>query len=200
MFLSADVINAMTAEQVKVLDLSLYSTISKLEVEKMEIASFHKNTILTKIDANQMKEGSHKTPNSREYIDNNGEYRLYIPLNELRARIEEKGKRHISDDFKLGKRAWVIIMDKIGFSYVENNQYLPFDDIDDCFKATNPTSGQKGFNLECIDKFWTDYAEQMLRIKSIVDASLEEEKALKDARRQEDAKLERKRKRELEQI
>ncbi len=154
------------------------------------ILSVYKNYLFIKIDALGIGP-TKETPNALGYIDEHGEYKEYISLNELRIRLGEKGKRHIEESFELGTKAWSIIIDKIGIGYVEKGSYIPFDDIDGCFKAEHPRNKKLGFNLECIDKFWNIYSEIIIKVKLIVDEQLKDINDRTKVRRAEDAKSDR---------
>ena len=188
--LSCEVINTMTVEQVKSLDLEAYQTITKRDIELMDIPSGYKKALFIKVAAFGI--GSTKeTPNALGYIDEDGEYKEYISLNELRIRLGEKGKRYVDEDFELGTKAWSIIIEKIGLGFVEKGSYIPFDDIDPCFRAEHPRNKKLGFNLECVEKFWKVYSETIIRVKNIVDKQLSEINDRAKLRRAEDAKSDR---------
>ncbi len=156
-----------------------------LIVRKWETAKFLNDDHNTQVDGNQYYDAINDT------------LKEYIALDRLRFKIEEFGKRELDDqDFTVGKKAWAYIIEHPSIALGEHidNSFIAFDDIDECYKAVHPRSGQQGFNLLCLDEFYKKNIEKILVIKTIIDEAIDADNKEKAKARQEAAKN----KRELE--
>ena len=154
-----------------------YKDFTSYDLENLKddesITSSRYSTILDKCEQAGLynKEGEAETPIvGIEYLDpNTGEIKVYVPLDDLRSQIVEMIKRNGLDDFVLGRKVWGRVITRIGLGYKDGSSFIPHDDIDTCYKAYNPSSGYKGFNLACIDRFFKEYSEKIIKSMKLIE-------------------------------
>ncbi len=117
----------------------------------------------------------------------------YIALDRLRFKIDELGKREYGEIFNLGKKTWKVVIEHPVIALGESfeNSYIAFDDIDDCYKAQHPRSKQQGFNLRCIETFYKENIENIMKIMIIMEKQYEKEQEETQRAQQAKAKLQR---------
>ncbi len=199
MNLTIGILKSMSATDVEECPVSDFAEISERKNDlRLSFEGSKLSNIMLKVDAYLFQKDV-KNGSGRVYVDGDGDKKSYISLNDLRVRVEEKGRKIIDEgklpsvdndfeNFTLGRDSWRDIIKHLGIGFSDGSNLIIYEDLDDCFKAINPKTGALGFNLNCIDKFWDDYGERMLRIKAIVDAAIKEEREAKREAQQAKAK------------
>ncbi len=154
-----------------------YSEITTSELETLKNDERVSNKKVSLIDlkfltSRYLKGDKTPNPDGNEYYDEESDMLVeYIPLDRLRFKIEEIGKRDYGQDFTLGKISWGEVIPRIGLGERVGKTFVAFDDIDECYRASHPRTGGSGFNVLCIDKFYRENIAKILVIKEIVEES-----------------------------
>ncbi len=208
MNLTIEVLKPMSATDVVSCPVSDFAELSMRKEElRLAFTGLKLENILTKINS-YLLQTDEENGSGRIYHTPEGEEKSYISLNDLRVRVEEKGRKIVDegllvsedkafDNFTLGRDSWRDIIKHLGIGFSDGSNLIIYEDLDECYKAINTKTGALGFNLNCIDKFWDEFGERMLRIKAIVDAAIEEEIGAKREAQQAKAKRSRAKERNL---
>ncbi len=167
-------------------DAEDYTEITKVEykniIDDANIDPTKKDVVHDKFVSSRFLIDERIDPDGVEYYDEiTDEIVEYIPLDRLRFKIQETHRREVDENFELGRKAWGIVIEEAEIGERVDDSFIAYDDIDPCYKAISPATGQAGFNAKCLDQFYTQNIE---RILTIVDRVNKEIKIEQDAQRE----------------